>query len=103
MSPDAEHLKLLTIFLYVVAGLGALFSFFPLVYTTVGTVFIVAARRGTARPGEELPPEFLGWMGCCAWLGSVLDRNSDGDLHSNDRTIARAPKTILVRFCDGLH
>jgi hypothetical protein len=62
MNRDEEHLQLLAIFHYVVAGLAALFSFFPLLYTTVGAIFIFAARHGTAKPGEDLPPEFLGWI-----------------------------------------
>lgn len=70
MNQDKEHLQLLAIFHYVVAGLAALFSFFPLLYTTVGVIFIIAARHGTAKPGEELPPEFLGWI--FAVFGSVL-------------------------------
>lgn len=70
MHQDAEHLRLLSIFHYIVAGLAALFSFFPLLYTTVGAIFIFAARHGTAKPGEELPPEFLGWI--FAVIGSVL-------------------------------
>jgi hypothetical protein len=70
MSQDKEQLQLLAIFHYVVAGLAALFSFLPLLYTTVGAIFIFAARHGTAKPGEELPPEFLGWI--FAVLGSVL-------------------------------
>ncbi len=70
MSQDQEHLQLLAIFHYVVAGLAALFSFFPLLYTTVGAIFIFAARHSTAKPSEDLPPEFLGWI--FAVLGSVL-------------------------------
>ena len=70
MNQDKEHLQLLAIFHYVVAGLAALFSFFPLLYTTVGAVFIFAARHGTAKPGEDLPPEFLGWI--FVLLGSLL-------------------------------
>ena len=62
MNQDKEHLRLLAIFHYVVAGLAALFSFFPLLYTTIGAIFIFAARHGTPKPGEELPPEFLGWI-----------------------------------------
>src|SRR6266542_893505 len=60
----------IAIFHYVVAGLAALFSFFPLLYTTVGVIFIFAARHGTPKPGEDLPPEFLGWI--FAVLGSLL-------------------------------
>ena len=70
MNRDAEHLQLLAIFHYVVAGLAALFSLFPLLYTTVGAIFILAARHGTAKPGEDLPPEFLGWI--FAVLGALL-------------------------------
>ena len=62
MNQDAEHLRLLAIFHYIVAGLAALFSLFPLLYTTMGGIFIFAARHGTSKPGEELPPEFLGWI-----------------------------------------
>jgi len=61
---------LLAIFHYVVAGLAALFSFFPLLYTTVGAIFIFAARHGTPKPGEEPPPEFIGWI--FAMVGSLL-------------------------------
>ena len=70
MNGDEEHLQLLAIFHYVVAGLAALFSFFPLLYTTIGAIFIFAARHGTAKPGEDLPPEFLGWI--FAVLGALL-------------------------------
>ena len=70
MSQDREHLQLLAIFHYVVAGFAGLFAFFPLLYTTIGAIFIFAARHGTAKPGEDLPPEFLGWI--FAVLGSLL-------------------------------
>jgi hypothetical protein len=42
MSRDEEHLRLLSIFHYVVVGLGALFSLFPLLYTALGAFFIFA-------------------------------------------------------------
>ena len=70
MNQDREHLRLLAIFHYVVAGLAGLFSFFPLIYTIIGTMFIFAARHGTAKPGEDLPPEFLGWI--FSVIGSLL-------------------------------
>jgi hypothetical protein len=70
MNQDREHLQLLAIFHYVVAGLGALFSFFPLLYTTIGAILIFAARHGTPKSGEDLPPEFLGWI--FAVLGLLL-------------------------------
>lgn len=70
MNQDAEHLRLLSVFHYIVAGLAALFSFFPLLYTTIGAIFIFVARHGTPKPGEELPPELLGWI--FAVIGSLL-------------------------------
>ena len=70
MNQDAEHVRLLSIFHYIVGGLAALFSFFPLLYTTVGAIFIFVARHGTSKPGDELPPEFLGWI--FAVIGSLL-------------------------------
>src|ERR1700757_1398055 len=62
MNQDREHLRLLAILHYVGAGLAALFSLFPLLYTTIGAIFIFAARHATAKPVEELPPESLGWI-----------------------------------------
>lgn len=70
MDRDTEQLNLLAIFHYVVAGLAALFWFFPLLYTALGVIFIFAARHGTVKPGEELPPEFLGWI--FAVVGALL-------------------------------
>ena len=70
MNQDTEHLRLLAIFHYIVSGLAALFSFFPMLYTIIGSIFIFAARHGTPKPGEELPPEFLGWIFIV--LGSFL-------------------------------
>jgi len=70
MDRDTEQLNLLAIFHYVLAGLAALFSFFPLLYTAIGVIFIFATRHGTAKPGQELPPEFLGWI--FAVLGLLL-------------------------------
>jgi hypothetical protein len=46
------------------------FFLFPLLYTTVGAIFIFVARHGTPKPGEELPPEFIGWI--FAVIGSLL-------------------------------
>src|SRR5213080_3722935 len=75
MNQGTDHLRLLAIFHYVVAGLAALFSLFPLLYTMVGSIFIFAARHGTPKPGEELPPEFLGWifivLGALFFLGGI--------------------------------
>jgi len=61
VSQESEHLQLLAIFHYVVAGLAALVSFFPLFYSVVGGFLLYAAEH----PGpnnQEPPPAFLGWI-----------------------------------------
>jgi hypothetical protein len=58
---DVEHLRLLSIFHYVVAGLTAFVSFFPLLYTGMGALFVYLARQ-PIKPGESPPPELLGWF-----------------------------------------
>jgi hypothetical protein len=61
MNQHAEHLQLLTIFHYVVAGLAALFSFFPLLYSLVGGFLLYAAHHSGPN-NQEPPPAFLGWI-----------------------------------------
>ena len=61
MNQDTEHLRLLAIFHYVVAGLAALFSFFPLLYSVVGG-FLVYAARHPGPSNQEPPPAFIGWI-----------------------------------------
>jgi hypothetical protein len=61
MNHDIEHLQLLAIFHYVVAGVAALCSFFPLLYSVMGGFLLYAAQH----PGpnnQEPPPAFLGWI-----------------------------------------
>jgi hypothetical protein len=60
MKQDLEHLRLLAIFHYVVAGLSFLCACFPLIHLAVG-IGIVSGAFGTPRFGEP-PPEFIGWV-----------------------------------------
>ena len=61
MSQDSEHLQLLAIFHYVVAGLAGLLAFFPLFYSVIGGFLLYAAQH--PGPGnQEPPPAFLGWI-----------------------------------------
>jgi len=61
MDRDTEQLKLLAIFHYIVGGLAALFSFFPLFYSVIGG-FLVYAADHPGPNNQEQPPAFLGWM-----------------------------------------
>jgi len=60
MNQDQEHLSLLSIFHYIVGGIAALFSFFPLIYIVLGALFLMIPNRfaGSGPP----PPFFLGWI-----------------------------------------
>ena len=68
MNQDEEHLRLLSIFHYVVGGLAALFSCLALIYVALGVVFVVAPHKmgGHGPP----PPPFLGWI--FAFIGGVI-------------------------------
>jgi hypothetical protein len=61
MNQEAEQLRLLSIFHFIVAGLAALFSFFPLVYSILGGFLLYAAHH--PGPGnQEPPPALVGWI-----------------------------------------
>lgn len=59
MSQETEHLRLLSIFHYVVAGLAYLFSLLPVVHLVLG-ITLVTGAFGHGQ-GEQ-PPEFVGWL-----------------------------------------
>ncbi len=59
MNEDLNHLKLLSIFHYVVGGLTALFSCFPLIHVTIG-LLMISGKLGTADAPE--PPVLVGWI-----------------------------------------
>lgn len=58
-SKDEEHLRLLAIFHYVVAALGALFACFPLVHVAIGLLLFF--HRGFSNHGrQDVPPHWFG-------------------------------------------
>jgi hypothetical protein len=57
---DDEHLKLLSIFHYVVGGMAALFACFPIIHLVVGLFFILAPEK--FGQGSQQPPAFIGWF-----------------------------------------
>ena len=71
MPQDQEHLRLLSIFHYIVAGLAALFSFFPLLYAAFGGFMLYASAHPQMQQGEP-PPAAVGWifigLGCFGFL-----------------------------------
>ena len=72
MNQDAEHLDLLAIFHYVVAGMTALIACIPLIHLTVGLVFLFASFDG-----PKTPPRVVGLLmviiaGCFILAGWAL-------------------------------
>jgi len=61
MDQDQEHLNLLSLFHYIVGGLGFLFSLFPIIHVIIGYVAIFSPSSFGSK-GENAPPEFFGWI-----------------------------------------
>jgi hypothetical protein len=60
MKQDEEHLKLLSIFHYVVGGLAGFFAMFPILHMVIGLVIILAPVKVEGK--GEPPPAFIGWF-----------------------------------------
>lgn len=57
---DGEHLRLLTVFHYVVAALMALWGSLPIFHVALGAAMVLHKFPGS-KAGNE-PPDFMGWM-----------------------------------------
>lgn len=71
MNQDLEHLRLLSIFHYVVAGLIALVACVPIIYLVVGLLMVFAPDKLATSEGE-LPPAFIGWLFVLLGGGLIL-------------------------------
>jgi hypothetical protein len=60
MNQDAEHLRLLAIFHYVVGGLMAFFACIPFLHVFLGLAFLLAPQAFDH--GHNAPPAFLGLL-----------------------------------------
>lgn len=60
MTQDEQHLKLLSIFHYVVSGMSALFACLPILHVVFGLLFILAPDKIDTK--GEPPPALIGWM-----------------------------------------
>jgi hypothetical protein len=60
MTQDEEHLRLLSIFHYVVAGIAALFSLFPIIHLVIGLALVFAPHKFDGK--GEPPPVWFGWI-----------------------------------------
>ena len=62
MDQDQEHLRLLSIFHYVVAGIIALFACFPIIHLVIGILFLVAPEAMSGHSASGPPPLLFGLM-----------------------------------------
>ena len=60
MNQDHEHLQLLSVFHYVIGGITALFSLFPIFHLIFGLVMVLAPGKIEGNGGA--PPAFIGWF-----------------------------------------
>ena len=71
MVAEDHNLRLIAIFHYVVSGLAAVFSLFPILYVVLGLMMIL----GKLNDGSNPPPAFFGWfimmMGLCFMLAGL--------------------------------
>jgi len=58
---DQEHLRLLHIAFYIMAGLSAFISLFSLVYMAMGGIFLAGALSAMGNAANQIPPQ-LGWI-----------------------------------------
>src|SRR2546421_10736809 len=58
MNQDEEHLRLLSIFHYVCAGIAALFACFPIFHLIIGLVLLFSPE--SFGPSKNQPPAFFG-------------------------------------------
>jgi predicted membrane channel-forming protein YqfA (hemolysin III family) len=64
-ATDAQHLRLLSIFHYVLGGLTALLACFPLIHVGLGLAMLFSPEFFHAKPGEQAPPQAIGWFFTC--------------------------------------
>lgn len=73
MNDDEQHLRLLSIFHYVLGGLMALFACFPVFHLIFGIVLLAAPQvLDGPRPEQQMPPHMATFMGVMLTIIPVL-------------------------------
>ena len=76
-QPNLEHLRLLSIFHYVMGGITGLFSLFPIIHVSMGIAIVAGGFGSTSSGSGGPPPSFMGWFfivigGTIILLGETL-------------------------------
>jgi len=61
MNKDEEHLKLLSIFHYVVGGIAGFFACFPVIHLIIGIVILAVGSKEVSG-GDEIPVIIFGLL-----------------------------------------
>jgi len=69
-NQDVEHLRLLTIFHYLCAGMAGLLACIPVIHLVLGLVMALAPHA--FGPGRNQPPRFLGLLFVALGLGLIV-------------------------------
>lgn len=96
MNQDAEHLRLLSIFHYIVGGLTVLIACIPLIHVTIGLLFVLKPHAFAGSSGPP-PPAWFGWFfivlgGTFFFLGQALA----GCMIAGGRCLAKRRKYLFV-------
>ena len=87
-STDLEHLRLLSIFHYVVGGIAALLSLFPVIHLVMGVAMVTGRMDGSEEPGARVVGVFfilfaltfivcgIGYAVCVILAGRFLARQA---------------------------
>jgi hypothetical protein len=62
MNQDEEHLRLLSLFYYVCAGLAAFFACIPLIHVTVGLALLLHPHAFDTPNNQAHPEKFVGLL-----------------------------------------
>ena len=62
MNQDLEHLRLLSIFHYVMAGLSALMGCVPIIHMGIGLMIVFSPDTMSGGRGAAGPPPAFGWF-----------------------------------------
>jgi hypothetical protein len=62
MNQDEEHLRLLSIFFYVCAGLAAFFACIPIIHVIVGSVLLLHPHAFDSQNNQPHPEKFVGLL-----------------------------------------
>ena len=95
---DAEHLKVLSICWYVVAGLNVLFGCFPLMYVAIGVMMMTTGPRPGTPDAAVMGVMFAIFGGVFAiaiWVGALM-------AFLTGRALANRNRLVLCYITAGL-